>query len=67
MAKISKEELQRLGGAEWMLRQIKEKGIEEAEELIKKCNWEWVLNNIVGVRNEDFETSIKAIYNTFIG
>lgn len=25
------------------------------------------LNIIVGVRNEDFETSIKAIYNTFIG
>ena len=25
------------------------------------------LNIIVGVRNEDFDTSIKAIYNTFIG
>ena len=53
MAKISKEELQRLGGAEWMLRQIKEKGIEEAE---KDLRWRTSMGVPLSMTASDFKS-----------
>lgn len=40
MSKVSKEELARLSGCQWMLKKVKEVGLEEAEqELEWRCNY----------------------------
>lgn len=55
MAGLSKEELARFSGAEWMLRLVEEKGIEEAKKELENRNLRGIP---LKVKNED----IKRLY-----
>lgn len=63
MAGLSKEESARFSGAEWMLRLVEEKGIEEAKKELENRNLRGIP---LKVKNEDVKKFYTEEYNNIV-
>lgn len=63
MSRLSKEELARFSGAEWMLRLVEEKGIEEAKKELENRNLRGIP---LKVKNEDVKRFYTGEYNNIV-
>lgn len=58
MAKISKEELARIGGAQWLLQIATQNGIEAAQ---KELEWRSSANIPLGINKADYEATVRRL------